>query len=161
MFVHLLRIFFSVWHFPVLSWTVVDLPCFSEVVSFTSWYVLLLLFTQATFDLITYRVLLCFLFRLLNPLLCIILFLPLHTNSSLIFSFHHRGWKHVWWSRAFPSTFWLKYLSGFISYCFIVVESHGSFSWTLPVGSNSMTYDQGYDCLSQICELEILKYHES
>ena len=31
-------------HFPDLPWTVEDLPCFSEVRSFTSWYALLLLF---------------------------------------------------------------------------------------------------------------------
>ena len=43
--VHLLRISFSsVRHFPDLSWIVEDLPCFSEVRSFTSWYALLLLF---------------------------------------------------------------------------------------------------------------------
>ena len=43
--VHLLRISFSsVRHFPDFSWIVEDLPCFSEVRSFTSWYALLLLF---------------------------------------------------------------------------------------------------------------------
>ena len=42
---HLLRISFSsVRHFLDLSWIVEDLPCFSEVRSFTSWYALLLLF---------------------------------------------------------------------------------------------------------------------
>ena len=35
---------FFVRHFPDLSWIVEDLPCFSEVRSFTSWYALLLLF---------------------------------------------------------------------------------------------------------------------
>ena len=43
--VHLLRISCSsVTHFPDLPWIVEDLPCFSEVRSFTSWYALLLLF---------------------------------------------------------------------------------------------------------------------
>ena len=42
--VHLLRISCSsVRHFPDLSWIVEDLPCFSKVRSFTSWYALLLL----------------------------------------------------------------------------------------------------------------------
>ena len=52
---------YSVTHFP-------DLPCFSEVRSFSSWYALLLLFCvfffQASFDLFalsTYPVLFCFL----------------------------------------------------------------------------------------------------
>ena len=34
----------SVRHFPERSWTVVAFPCFTVVKSFTSWYVLLLLF---------------------------------------------------------------------------------------------------------------------
>ena len=41
--VHLLRICCSsVRHFPDLFWIVVDLPCFSEVRSITSWYAVLL-----------------------------------------------------------------------------------------------------------------------
>ena len=49
--VHLLRISCSsVRHFPDLSWIVEDLPCFSEVRSFTSWYApsLLFLFRQVS-----------------------------------------------------------------------------------------------------------------
>ena len=43
--VHLLRIsFFSVRHFPGWSCMVVDVPCFSVVMSLTSWYAFLLLF---------------------------------------------------------------------------------------------------------------------
>ena len=34
----------SVRHFPERSWTVVTFPCFTVIESFTSWYVLLLLF---------------------------------------------------------------------------------------------------------------------
>ena len=73
--VHLLRISFSsVRHFPDLSWIVEDLPSFSEVRSFTSWYALLLLFfVHASFNLFalsTYPVLLCFLHCLLNPPVC-------------------------------------------------------------------------------------------
>ena len=58
----------SVTHFPDLPWIVEDLPCFSEVRSFSSWYALLLLFCVVFFfrqvsisALSTYPVLFCFL----------------------------------------------------------------------------------------------------
>ena len=91
--VHLLRISFSsVRHFPDLSWIVEDLPCFSEVRSFTKLICsLAVVFVQASFNLLalsSYPVLPCFLHCLLNPpvcfpvLFCSFCFIPLSKFTS-------------------------------------------------------------------------------
>ena len=127
--VHLLRISCSsVTHFPDLPWTVEDLPCFSEVRSFSSWYALLLLFLFRQVSISSHRVLssplslssLPFESSCLLP--CIVLLLLFHTVSSPLIKEVENISDDPW---HFPVKFIPKYLTGCISHCCIVGGNHG------------------------------------
>ena len=160
--VHCLRISCSsVTHLQDLPWIVEDLPCFTEVRSFSSWYALLLLFC-------------CFFFSgkfqslcteyLSSPLLlssltseskcllpCIVLLLLLHTISSPLIKEAQNISGNPW---HFPVTFILKYLTGCISHCCIVHSGNHGIDVHVPISqTNKWCEFPTYCCLETACRI--------
>ena len=103
-FVHPRRISCSsVTHFWDLSLIVEDLPCFSEVRSFFSWYVLLLLFLFRQVSISSHWAPIQSSFAFFTAF-WILLFASLYCFAPASYHFissHQRGQEHLWWPMAF------------------------------------------------------------